>query len=811
MNFLFRLFSSDGFLPHGHCYLWDPLMMWLNIISDALITLAYLTIPVTLICIVRKRKDLPFDWMWFCFGVFILACGTTHGLEIWTLWTPTYWLLGWTKAVTAAASVTTAILLVKLIPQLLAIPSSASLKKVNKALQESLAALEDAANRLQLATEVAGTGVWDWDLRTDRIVWDKQMFTLYGLEHGDVTYDTWAGAVLPEDFSEQAAILKETAQTGGRSERQFRIRRLSDGAVRTIYSSEMAVKADDGGTLRVVGVNRDITEQLRIEQELKEAKVAAALREGAQRYSFLADTMPLIVWTARPDGHRDYYNKRWLEYTGLSLAESRERSWGPVAHPDDVQLIFERWENAVKTGGDFEFEFRLRRASDRSYRWHLSRAEAMRDDQGKIVQWVGTTTDIDESKSTEIALQQAKEAAESASRSKSEFLANMSHEIRTPMNGILGLTELVLETEIGSAQREYLDMVQISGRQLLGLVNDILDFSKIEAGKLELEAIPFSLRDCVNAVLTPISIRAQTKGLKTHTDIAIDVPEQVIGDSMRLRQILLNLADNSLKFTQRGSVLVRVTSEAQRGGEQCLHFSIKDSGMGIPPEKQKAIFQAFTQVDGSTSRTFGGTGLGLAIASRLVEKMRGEIWVTSTEGLGATFHFTAWFPVPENLSPISRIVPGKVSKANGPFLRILLAEDNAINRALVMGILAEPGHSIVQAANGFEALTCARAETFDLILMDVQMPEMDGFEATRCIRAEESLRRHTPIVATTSYALVGDRERCLAAGMDDYLSKPLDKAALLAIVERVSSPLTALRRAPKNEPAHILVKSATDI
>jgi PAS domain S-box-containing protein len=815
MSLLQKLFSTAGFLPHGHCYLWDPSIMWLNVISDGLIGLAYLTIPVTLIYIARKRKDLPFDWMFACFGVFILACGATHVLEIWTLWIPTYWLLGWTKAITAAASVATAILLARLIPQLLAIPSPTSLRKVNAALREevterkkSAVALGDAARRLQLATEVTGTGVWEWDLRTNQLVWDQQMFALYGFAERELTFDIWAASVLPEDIAEQVAILKETARTCGHSERRFRIRRMSDGAVRSMYASEMTVTDDAGEPLRVVGVNRDITEQIRGEQELKEAKVAAALREGAERYSFLADTMAQIVWTARPDGCLDYYNKRWTDYTGLSLAESKDWGWGPVAHPDDLQTSIERWTRAFSTGENFENECRLKRASDGAFRWHLTRALPMRDDRGKILQWVGTATDIDESKRSEAALQEAndqlglrvlqrtselraaKEAAEAANRAKSEFLANMSHEIRTPMNGIIGMTDLVLETEIDSEQREYLGMVKTSSAVLLGLVNDILDFSKIEAGKLELEAIRFNLRDCVSAALTPLTVRAQKKGLELRTDIAREVEQNLIGDSMRLQQILLNLADNALKFTEHGSIVVQVATQARRDGERCLRFSIKDTGIGIPLEKQQLIFEAFAQVDGSTTRTYGGSGLGLAIASQLVEKMHGKIGIVSTVGVGTTFHFTAWFRVAQTFPETAVFVPGNVRIAHTPVsLRILLAEDNVINRALVTGILTKRGHSLVQAANGHEAVASARAESLDLILMDVQMPGLDGFEATRIIRAQEPVGRHTPIVAMTAHAMVGDRERCLAAGMDDYLSKPLDKAALLAMIERVSSGL----------------------
>ena len=632
------------------------------------------------------------------------------------------------------------------------------------------------------------------------------MFALYGLEQREMTYDIWAGSVIPEDLAEQNAVLKETARTGGRSERQFRIRRVSDGVVRAISASEMAVTDDAGKSLRVVGVNRDITEQLRIEQELKEAKIAGALRESTERYSFLADSVPQIIWTARPDGCLEYFNKRWLDYTGLSLAHSIDWGWDPVAHPDDLQQTIEHWTCALSAEKDFECELRLKRASDDAFRWHLARAVPRRDGRGGIVQWVGTITDVDESKRSEEALQEAhdelglrvlertselrtaKEAAESANRAKSDFLANMSHEIRTPMNGIIGMTDLVLETEIGREQREYLEMVKTSAKSLLGLINDILDFSKIEAGKLELEVIHFNLRDCVGTMLQALALRAQKKGLELRIDIGDDVQQHLIGDSMRLRQILLNFTDNALKFTERGSVRVQVIAEGQRDGEQCLHFSIEDTGIGIAPEKQDMIFSGFAQADSSTTRTYGGTGLGLAIALELVQKMRGKVWIESTLGVGTTFHFTAWFRVAESSPKTSEIVPGNALEAHAAAsLRILLTEDNVVNRAFATGILTRRGHSITQAVNGREALASTRAESFDLILMDVQMPEMDGLEATRCIRAEELLRRHTPIVAMTAHAMVGDRERCLAAGMDDYLSKPIDKAALFAIIEKVSA------------------------
>jgi CheY-like chemotaxis protein/anti-sigma regulatory factor (Ser/Thr protein kinase) len=272
-------------------------------------------------------------------------------------------------------------------------------------------------------------------------------------------------------------------------------------------------------------------------------------------------------------------------------------------------------------------------------------------------------------------------------------------------------------------------------------------------------------------------------------EIAGDVPDQLVGDPQRLRQILLNFADNALKFTERGSILVKVQTEVEHAHERCLHFSVTDTGIGIPHEKQALIFEAFAQVDGSTTRNYGGTGLGLAIAARLVEQMRGKVWIESVVGEGTTFHFTAWFGSKPAVSPSTAVPHGSAPELEGPkhSLRILLVEDNVINRAVATALLQKRGHTLVQATNGREAVDAAAREPFDLIFMDVQLPEIDGFDATRSIRRmEQRTGRRTTIVAMTAHAMAGDRERCLASGMDGYLSKPLDRATLLQVLHRAS-------------------------
>lgn len=512
-------------------------------------------------------------------------------------------------------------------------------------------------------------------------------------------------------------------------------------------------------------------------EQNREEKQRRQLEQSLRLTQFALDNSADAAFWVKPDASFFYVNNAACRLLGYSREQLLSMTVSDV-NPDHPPEVWPAYWKKLKQHRSLMFETSLRSSDGRLIPVEIN---ANHVDFGGKEYNCSTVRDISGRLEANKELLTALEMERRAGRLKSEFLANMSHEIRTPMNGVLGVAELLLDTELTGEQRDYAETIRQSGNILLTLLNQILDLSKIEAGKMEVHSAPFDPRALIQETLKLLSHQAEQKGLQLVAECSAAVPRAVLGDASHVRRVLINLLGNAVKFTEQGRVELRAHRVGQHGGFVDIKFSVKDTGIGIPDEKLGVIFDKFTQADGSMTRKYGGSGLGLAICRQLVELMRGTIGVASQLGKGSTFWFTLRLPLVRTTEELHALSSGVAPSGSHPLrrcsnrrpLRILVAEDNHLNQKVAMGLLGKLGYHAELAANGIQAVEMARARCYDLVLMDCEMPEMDGLEATREIRRGETGDRHVPIIAMTAHAMDGVRQRCLAAGIDDYLSKPV--------------------------------------
>jgi PAS domain S-box-containing protein len=784
------------------------------------------------------------------------------------------------------------------------------------------AMLKVSDERLRLALDSTQIGIFEWNLPGNQLYYSSGVWTMLGYLPGVIppTPEAWTALIQPDDLpAYRTAVEQQLKGSTLFIEPEYRVR-AADGDWRWLYARSRSVnRSPSGAPLRIIGTLQDITARKQAEHALRISQATT------RKLSLVASKTDNLVIIARPDGMIDWVNESFERITEFTLAEISGR------HPADFMIgpgtsahTIRRIKVATTRGEGISTDIVNYSKSGKKYHLQLE-IQPVRNEAGVLENFIGVLADITARVETEHNLRRAKAEADAASRAKSDFLASMSHEIRTPMNGVIGMTSLLLDTKLNHDQRDFVSTIRSSGEALLTIINDILDFSKIESGKMELEHLPFDLSVCIEEALDLFSMAASAKNVELAYHLDDDVPGWIIGDVTRLRQVLVNLVNNAVKFTPAGRISITVSrigapdTTPARSKPLTLEISVHDSGIGIPPDRLNRLFRPFSQVDSSTTRKYGGTGLGLAICHRLCSLMGSGIAVSSTPGQGSTFKFTVhtdsvptppgWglpeMPVQLNYGPIlclednpvvqqqletffrtwgaratcaptaaaaddflsgeikpsalivdseialrpeaktflARIalldhptlflLPGAQSKLTGlpqkphittiakplrtlslvrgiqaifnatpeslpPFayspeqrllaheipLDILLVEDNAVNQKVALRFLDRLGYRADAVANGLEAVATLEARRYDLVLMDLQMPEMDGFEASRQIRQRIPLEIQPRIIALTANALSGDRELCLAAGMNDYIAKPVKMHEIADAIRR---------------------------
>jgi len=821
-----NLFDSQtikDFIPHGTCLLWRSDLLLLHILSDSLIAAAYYSIPAALIYFVVKRQDLEFRWVFVLFGIFIMACGATHLVEIWTIWHPDYVLEGFVKLFTGLVSIATSVLFWPLIPHALKLPSPARLEETNRQLQHEIEERKGKEREIrqlnanlekmveQRTAQLVETNAQLEDEIKERLRIEESLresesryrtlfeqmpdaLVLMDIESGKfIDFNPKAhqnleysrdefGELTMSDIDRQESEedlrrhIEKTRDTGGDLFETEHITKT--GTARNVRITTKVIQVNQRQLIQAVFT--DITHYKQLELALRTQQ--EKLERSQNRLEYIVNTSPSIIYILSRTGNPespfkvDFIGETITLVTGYEPCQwyRNETFWIDHVHPDDRATVLESASRLVYQG-ELTHQYRFRH-KDGSYRWIHDKLRLLRDSEGNMIEVIGAWVDITERKQAELALKEAKETAEAANRAKTEFLANISHELRTPLNGVLGFTQVLQkQTDITPKHREYLNYIGRSGNHLLTLINDLLDLSKIEAGRLEMENSIFHFLDFIDGIAEMFEFRATHKDIGFVYEKAATLPEYVIGDEKRLRQILINLLGNAIKFTHQGYVALKVFSD-----EEFIYFRIKDTGLGIAEEDLGRIFLAFEQLPYHDSME--GTGLGLAISKRLADAMGGQIDVHSVLGKGSVFTVSVALPTASKPSR-HKVDETEIVGYKGKTRRILIVDDNSDNLTMLSALLESLNFVIETASNGKECLDKFAVFNPDLIMIDLLMPNMDGSETVQQLRQNEC-GRNIKIIAVTAHAFDDIREMCLASGFDDFITKPVELGDLLDSLQK---------------------------